>query len=100
MAKNIFAEIPDNIKLSARAARDFKSVHRKNRREAERVVRDIVRLAKKDLPATQSKKLAGMGNLWELDSGRYRVVYLWRGATLYIVTVFSKPDQRKIFRHL
>ncbi|MBI4063876.1 MAG: type II toxin-antitoxin system RelE/ParE family toxin [Elusimicrobia bacterium] len=100
MSKNIFAEIPENVQLSARAARDLKSLYKKNRQETERIVHDIVRLAKKALPATQSKKLSGMGNVWELDSGRYRVAYLWQGPILFIVTVFSKSDQLKIFKHL
>jgi len=59
-----------------------------------------VRLAKDTIPSNQSKKLSGMGDLWELDSGRFRLVYLWRGRTLHIVTVFPKPDQPKVFRHL
>lgn len=95
-----FADIPENVALSARAARDLKSIHKQNRQEAGRVLDDLVRLAKKTLPASQSKKLSGMGDLWELDSGRYRIVYFWKDRTLFIVTVFPKPDQAKIFRHL
>lgn len=95
-----FAEIPDNVELSARAARDLKSIHKKNRQEFRRVLDDLVRLAKKDLPASQAKKLSGMGDLWQLDSGRYRIVYVWQAGTLMIVTVFPKPDQSRRFRHL
>ena len=93
-----FADIPENVELSARAARDLKSIHKKNRQEAGRVLDDLIRLAKKTLPASQSKKLSGMGDLWELDSGRYRIVYFWKDKTLFVVTVFPKPDQAKIFR--
>lgn len=46
------------------------------------------------------KKLARMGDLWQMDSGRYRIVHLWRDAALFIVTVFPKPEQGRIFRHL
>ena len=99
MPKSTFADIPDNVELSARAARDLKSIIKKNRQQAVRVVDDLIRLAQRTLPASQSKKLAGMEELWELDSGRYRIAYMWIGRILYIVTVFSKADQRKIFRH-
>lgn len=100
MPKSTSAEIPDNVELSAKAARDLKSIHKKNRQEARRVVDDLVRLAKKDLHSGQSKKLGGMGDLWQLDSGRYRIVYAWKGGTLFIATVFPKSDQAKTLRHL
>lgn len=100
MPKSTSAEIPDNVELSAKAARDLKSIHKKNRQEARRVVDDLIRLAKKDLPSSQSKKLGGMGDLWQLDSGRYRIVYVWKGGILFIVTVFPKSEQAKTFRHL
>ena len=100
MPENIFAEIPDNVEVSARAARDLKSLHRKNRQEARRILDDLIRLAKRALPSAQSKKLSGMGDLWQLDSGRYRIVYLWQGGTLLIVTIFPKSEQSKTFRHL
>lgn len=61
---------------------------------------DLIRLAKKDLPSSQSKKLGGMGDLWQLDSGRYRIVYVWNGGALFIATVFPKSEQSKTFRHL
>lgn len=41
-----------------------------------------------------------MGGLWQLDAGRYRVVYFWNAVLLMIVTVFPKPDQSKTLRHL
>ena len=100
MPKSTSAETPDNVELSAKAARDLKSIHKKNRQEARRVVDDLIRLAKKDLPSSQSKKLGGMGDLWQLDSGRYRIVYVWRGGIIFVATVFPKSDQAKTFRHL
>jgi len=99
LPKRTFAEIPENVELSARAARDLKGIIKKNRQEAIRVVDDLVRLAKRTLPTSQAKKLTGMGELWELDSGRYRIVYLWKERILFIVTVFPKTDQRKVFQH-
>jgi mRNA-degrading endonuclease RelE of RelBE toxin-antitoxin system len=84
--------------LSARAVRDLKGIIKKNRQEAIRVVDDLVRLAKKSIPTSQSKKLSGMGELWELDAGRYRIVYYWKEGILFIVTVFPKADQRKVFQ--
>jgi mRNA-degrading endonuclease RelE of RelBE toxin-antitoxin system len=100
LPKSTFADIPDNVELSARAARDLKGIIKKNRQEAIRVVDDLVRLAKRVLPTNQAKKLTGMGALWELDSGRYRIVYLWKERILFIVTVFPKADQRKVIHHL
>lgn len=100
MSKNTFVDIPDNVELSARSARDLKSIHKKNRLEARRLLDDLVRLAKKTIPLGQSKKLSGMGALWELDSGRYRIVYFWKDGRLFVVTIFPKSDQAKTFRHL
>ena len=100
MPRPTSADIPDNVELSARAARDLKSIIRRNPQEARRVIDDLIRLSKKALPVAQTKKLSGMGELWETESGRYRIVHVWRFRTLCIVTVFPKPDQRKVFRHL
>jgi mRNA-degrading endonuclease RelE of RelBE toxin-antitoxin system len=100
LPKNTFAEIPGNVELSARAVRDLKGIIKKNRPEAIRVVDDLVRLAKRTIPTSQAKKLAGMGDLWELDSGRYRIAYFWKEGILFIVTVFPKADQRKVFQSL
>ncbi|OIO08809.1 MAG: hypothetical protein AUJ52_07565 [Elusimicrobia bacterium CG1_02_63_36] len=41
-----------------------------------------------------------MGDLWQLDPGRYRIVYVWKGGILLIVMVFPKSAQAKTFRHL
>ncbi len=61
----------------------------------------MARLALKTVPAGQYKKLKGWKRkLWELDSGRFRVVFYWRGKALCVVTVFPKADQAKVFKHL
>jgi hypothetical protein len=57
------AEIPENVELSARAARDLKFIFRRNRPKAHRIIDDLIRLAQKSLPGTQTKKLSGMGEL-------------------------------------
>lgn len=100
MPKSTFAEIPENVELSAKAARDLKAIHKKNRQEARRVLDDLIRLAKKTIPSSQYKKLSGVGDLWQLDSGRYRIVYLWKGGVLFVAAIFPKSDQAKTFRHL
>jgi adenylylsulfate kinase-like enzyme len=45
LPKRTFVEIPDNVELSARAARDLKGIIKKNRQEAIRAVDDLVRFA-------------------------------------------------------
>ncbi len=92
--------LPANARLLARAERDLLDLLRRNPREALRVIEDIIRLARRDLPLGQVKKLPGMGVNRELSSGRFRVVHFWNNGRLFIVTVFPKKDQRKVFRHL
>ena len=61
----------------------------------------MARLALKTIPVGQYKKLQGWKRkLWEIDSGRFRVVFHWRGEVLFIVAVFPKADQAKVLKHL
>jgi len=95
------AELPANVTLSSRTERDLKGLYRKHPQEVLGIVRDMARLALRSIPAGQYKKLQGMKRkLWELDSGRFRVVFYWEGQVLHIVAVFPKADQARIFRHL
>jgi len=41
-----------------------------------------------------------MGELRELTSGRYRVAHFWKQERLFIVSVFPRKDQRRVFRQL
>ena len=100
MLNHLIEKIPDNVLLSSKAIRDVKSLHKKNSAETARVIEDLIRLAKKQIPSTQFKKLSGLQGLWQLDTGRYRIAFLWRGKTLYISTIFPKTSQNKIFRHM
>lgn len=61
---------------------------------------DLSRLARREAPGTQIKKLSGLGGLWQMDSGRYRIVFLWAGTKTLVVTVFPKTRQSKVFRGL
>lgn len=100
MPSDICAAIPDGVELSARAVRDLKGLVKANRAETLRIVADIARLGRREAPSTQIKKLSGLGALWQMDSGRYRIVFLWSGQKTLIVTVFPKHRQSTVFRGL
>jgi mRNA-degrading endonuclease RelE of RelBE toxin-antitoxin system len=93
------SELPSNISLVASASRDLAKLCTKNRQEFLRLWDDLVRLGNEALPPQGKKKLKGM-DAYQLDSGRYRIVYTRREASYIILAVFAKPDQRDYLKHL
>lgn len=63
------------------------------------ILEDIDRLLENNLPASQTKRLAGYSvSYYQLTSGVYRVIYRkepWR-----ILFVFHKNKQKQILKHL
>lgn len=67
----------------------------------QRVKADILRLAKGQIPLGQLKKLRSFTpSLWQLTSGRFRIMYRREEERLTILRVVSKPEQRDLFRSL
>ena len=66
-----------------------------------RVKADILRLAKGQIPFSQLKKLHSFTPpIWQLTSGRFRILYRREEEQLLILRVVTKPDQRDLFRSL
>ncbi|GEM_PF-4666861 len=91
--------LPSNISLVPSASRDLAKILKKNRREFLRLWDDLVRLGREELPPQGKKKLKSV-DAYQLDSGRYRIVYTRREISYVIVAVFAKPDQRDYLKHL
>lgn len=67
----------------------------------QRVKADVLRLAKGQIPLGQSKKLRSFTPpLWQLTSGRFRIMYRREAEQLLILRVVTKPEQRDLFRSL
>lgn len=85
--------LPANVLLLPSASRDLARILRRHREEFSRVWDDLIRLASHQLPPQGKKKLKSV-DAYQLDSGRYRIVYSRRDASYVIWAVFSKPEQR------
>lgn len=67
----------------------------------QRVKADLLRLAGTQIPFSQLKKLRGFTPpIWQLTSGRFRVIYRRADERLLILRVVAKPDQKDLFRSL
>lgn len=91
--------LPENILLLPSASRDLARLLRRHQQEFYRVLEDLIRLGKGESPPQGKKKLKSV-DAFQIDSGRYRVVYSRQGTNYVILAVFAKPDQRDILRHL
>lgn len=67
----------------------------------QRVKTDIHRLAQGQIPFAQLKKLRGFTPaLWQLTSGRFRILYRRQENQLLVLRVVAKTEQRDLFRSL
>lgn len=58
-----------------------------------RILRDVERLFHRQLPIAQLKKLKGFHpDVWQMDSGAFRVFYRWASPHLWILGILRKPD--------
>lgn len=91
------SEVPEHLRLTRRAQRDVDGIPSEERT---RLVDDLLRLAQRTLPG-EIKPIASLpGKPLQADSGRFRILHLWEGRILWILTVFAKPHQRAVFRSL
>ena len=89
---------PLELLLTRRAEEDLFRVPSDQR---QRIKEDILRLAQGRVPYAQTKKLRGFTPpIWQMTSGRFRVLYRRQGEKLLILRAVCKPDQRDLFRSL
>ena len=89
---------PLELHLTAHAERDLLRIPHEPRQG---IKADLLALAKGQIPFAQLKKLKGFTpSVWQLTSGRFRVVYRREAETLLILRVVPKPAQRNAFRSL
>lgn len=90
------ADRPTQPLLTRHAEKDLLSLPDDVR---QRVKADLLRLAGAQIPFSQLKKLRGFTPpIWQLTSGRFRVIYRREEERLLILRVVAKPDQKDLFR--
>lgn len=89
---------PLELVLTRHAERDLLAIPQEER---QRIKADILRLAEGGIPLTQLKKLRGFSPpLWQLTSGRFRVLYRRTGEQLLLLRAVPKPQQERTLRSL
>ena len=92
------ADPPRQLFLTRHAEEDLLSLETAVR---QRIKADILRLAQNQIPFQQLKKLRGfMPPIWQVTSGRFRVMYRREEERLLILRVVAKPDQKDLLRSL
>lgn len=91
--------LPDNVSFLPSASRDLARILKRNRAEFSRVRDDLIRLGVGTLPPQGKKKLKSV-DAFQLDSGRYRIVYSRRDTAYVIWAVFAKPEQSRYLKRL
>ena len=88
-------EVPEQLRLLARAQRDLDRIPTAERA---RVIDDLIRLARKTFPG-EIKRIASLpGRPLQADSGRFRILHVWEDPILWVLAVFARPQQRDVFR--
>lgn len=89
--------LPDNVSLLPSASKDLERLLKRNREEFGRVWHDLIRLGHGTLPPQGKKKLRSV-DAFQIDSGRYRIVYSRREDSYVIWAVFAKPEQSRYLK--
>ena len=92
-------DLPGSVSLTSSASKDLARILKRNRQEFFRIWDDLKRLGLGSLPPQGKKKLRSV-DAFQLDSGRYRIVYSRRDSSYVIWAVLAKPEQRDFFRRL
>ena len=92
-------DLPENLVLLPSASKDLARILKRNRQEFLRIWDDVKRLGPGSLPPQGKKKLQSV-DAFQIDSGRYRIIYSRRDSSYVIWAVLAKPEQRDLFRHL
>ena len=96
---DLLKDLPQNVAIGPTAEKDLARVLKKNFREFEQIFKDLIRLGSGTLPPAGRKKLK-IFDAWQMDAGRYRVVFRPQADGFFILAVFSKPEQKKRFHSL
>ena len=87
----------NHLRLVRRAQRDLDKIRREER---DRLIEDLARLANKTLPG-DIKRIASLpGQPLQADAGRFRILHVWEGSILWVLTIFARARQRDVFRGL
>ena len=89
------SEVPEHLRLVRRAQRDLDNIPQEERA---RLVDDLIRLAHKAFPGEIKKIRSLPGEPLQADSGRFRVLHVWQGPVLWVLTIFARSRQRDVFR--
>lgn len=91
------SEAPEHLRLVRRAQRDLDRIPSAER---VRLIEDLIRLAYRTLPG-EIKPIASLPRKpLQADSGRFRILHLWEGRILWVLTIFARSQQRDVFRSL
>lgn len=91
------SEVPKHLRLTRRAQHDLDRIPSVERA---RLIEDLLRLALRTLPG-ESKPITSLpGKPLQADSGRFRILHLWEGQTVWILTIFARHQQQDVFRSL
>jgi mRNA-degrading endonuclease RelE of RelBE toxin-antitoxin system len=93
------SDLPGNVLLVSSASKDLARIFKRNRQEFFRIWDDLKRLGLGSLPPQGKKKLHSV-DAFQIDSGRYRIIYSRRDSSYVIWAVLAKPEQRDFFRRL
>jgi hypothetical protein len=93
----VASEVPDHLRLVRRAQRDL---DRLPIAERARLVDDLIRLANRMLPGEIKPIHSLPRKPLQADAGRFRILHLWEGEILWILTIFARPRQQDVFRSL
>ena len=88
-------EVPEHLQLVRRAQRDLDKIRPEERA---RLIDDLIRLAHKTLPGEIKKITSLPGQPLQADAGRFRILHVWQGRILWVLTVFARSRQRDVFR--
>lgn len=89
--------VPERLRLLRRAQRDLDRIPDAERA---RLIDDLVRLASRTFPG-EIKPIASLpGKPLQADAGRFRILHVWEGGILWILTIFARPRQHEVFRSL
>ncbi len=89
--------LPHNVSLLPSASKDLARLLRRNRLEFTRIWDDLIRLGTGTLPPQGKKKLKSV-DAFQIDSGRYRIVYSRQVDAYTIWAVFAKPEQDRYLK--
>lgn len=91
------SEVPEHLRLVRRAQRDL---DRLPVNERTRLINDLIRLANRTLPGEIKPIPSLPGKPLQADAGRFRILHVWEGKSLWILTIFPRARQHEVFRNI